>query len=42
MGPPAVPVTVDRVGQGTAVFWEAGRELWVCKSLALLSNLMQS
>jgi len=48
IGPAAVPEVVDRAGRGREVgawagaFWWVGRELWDRRSLALLSNLMQS
>jgi len=42
IGPAAVPVALDEAGRGTRVFWGAGWELWDRRSLALLSNLMQS
>jgi len=45
IGPAAVREAVDGVGRGAGVwvgaFWGAGR-LWERRSLALLSNLMQS
>jgi len=46
IGPAAVPEALDGAGRGAGVwvgaFWWAGQELWDRKSLALLSNLMQS